>query len=79
MRDGGWHRRDEAHYVPIAFIITQLGHHLGSASLLPRHERVFKRDGAGGGTGFEVGDQGVGNGVGLAYGIAQNEVDRIKE
>ena len=35
---------------------------------LPGHERAFERDGAGGGAGVEVGDQGVGRGVGEVRG-----------
>ena len=46
-------------------------------SPLPGDEGVFERDGSGGGAGVEVGDQGVGDGVGLAGGVVQNEVDGV--
>ena len=44
---------------------------------IPGHERAFERDGSGGGAGVEVGDEGVGGGVGLADGVVQDEVDRV--
>ena len=45
--------------------------------LLPGHEGAFERDGAGGGAGVEVGEEGVSDGVGLADGVVQDEVDRV--
>ena len=42
-----------------------------------RHERAFERDDSGGGACVEVGEEGIGNGVGLVGGVAQKQVDRV--
>ena len=44
---------------------------------LPSHERAFERDGSGDGAGVQIGDQGVGDDVGIAFGVEQHEVDGV--